>query len=416
MSAVQIVYLVIFALCILASGFVSGSETALIGIGKERVHQLEGKAGRRVQQLVADPERTLATLLVANNLVNVLAAAVATALFITLIGVDWGPWVATGVVTAILLIFGEITPKTLANRYPERFALTVAPVIWQLSRFLAPIAAFFGAITTGLLRLLRIPVGADPVSVTDADIRALTELGVIGGEIEGVEHEIIDALLDLADRPVREAMTPRIDLVTLQEPVTMDDVRKAVARTGHSRYPVTHGDVDDLLGLLYVKDLLPKRDDPDPVEIKRMLRRAHFVPETTSILATLTDMRQRRYAIACVVDEHGGVEGIVTAKDLLAELVGELQDEYDPGVPSIVRVGSRSWIADGRVPVEDLADEIDRPFPEGPYTTVAGLFMALAGRVPDEGDTIDVDGVALTVLQMDRNRVDRVDVSLDGSA
>jgi putative hemolysin len=292
----------------------------------------------------------------------------------------------------------------------------VAPVIWQLSRFLAPIAAFFGAITTGLLRLLRISVGADPVSVTDADIRALTELGVIGGEIEGVEHEIIDALLDLADRPVREAMTPRIDLVTLQEPVTMDDVRKAVARTGHSRYPVTHGDVDDLLGLLYVKDLLPKRDDPDPVEIKRMLRRAHFVPETTSILATLTDMRQRRYAIACVVDEHGGVEGIVTAKDLLAELVGELQDEYDPGVPSIVRVGSRSWIADGRVPVEDLADEIDRPFPEGPYTTVAGLFMALAGRVPDEGDTIDVDGVALTVLQMDRNRVDRVDVSLDGSA
>jgi putative hemolysin len=250
------------------------------------------------------------------------------------------------------------------------------------------------------------------MTVTDEDIRALTELGVLEGEIEGVEHEIIDALLDLADRPVREAMTPRLDLVTLQEPVTMDDVRKAVAATGHSRYPVTNGDVDDLLGLLYVKDLLPRQTDPDSTEIHRLLRRPHFIPETTSILATLTDMRERRYAVACVVDEHGGVEGMVTAKDLLAELVGELQDEYDPGVPSVVRIGDRNWIADGRVAVEDLAEEIDRAIPKGPYTTVAGLFMAVAGQVPDEGDSIDIDGVEITVLQMDRNRVDRVDVSV----
>ncbi len=413
MSPDKILYLVIFGLCTLASGFVSGSETALIGIGKERVHQLDdrGKAGLRVQQLVADPERTLATLLVANNLVNVLAAAVATALFISLVGVQWGPWLATAAVTAVLLIFGEITPKTLANRYPEEFALTVAPVIWQLSRFLAPVAAFFGAITAGLLRLMRIPIDRASVAVTDEDIRALTELSVLEGELEGVEHEIIDALLDLADRPVREAMTPRIDLVTLQEPVTMDDVRKAVAATGHSRYPVTDGDVDDLLGLLYVKDLLPRQSDADSDEIHQLLRRPHFIPETTSILATLTDMRQRRYAVACVVDEHGGVEGMVTAKDLLAELVGELQDEYDPGVPAVVRIGNRNWIADGRVAVEELAGEIGRSIPEGPYTTVAGLFMAVAGQVPEEGDSVQVEGVELTVLQMDRNRVDRVEVS-----
>ena len=411
MTSIEIFYIVVFALCILSSGFVSGSETALIGIGRERVHQLDGRRGRRVQQLVADPERTLATLLVANNLVNVLAAAVATALFIGLVGAQWGPWLATAAVTAVLLIFGEITPKTLANRYPERFALTVAPAIWHMSRFLAPIAAFFGAITGWLLRIMRIPVNDVSVDVTGEDIRALAELGVLGGEIADVEHEIIDALLDLADRPVREAMTPRPDLNTLQQPVTMEDVRKAVAATGHSRYPVIDGDVDHLLGLLYVKDLLPRQDEPSSDEIHQLVRRPNFVPETTSILTTLTDMRQRRYAIACVVDEHGGVEGIVTAKDLLAELVGELQDEYDPGIPSIVRIGRRNWVADGRVTVEDLADEIERAIPEGPYTTVAGLFMAVAGEVPDEGDTVSVDGVELTVLQMDRNRVDRVDVA-----
>jgi len=175
MTSTYVIYIVILALCTVASGFFSGSETALIGISKERVHLLaaETKHGHRVEQLVAYPERMLSTLLVANNVVNVLAAAVATTLFISLIGERWGPWLATLVVTAVILVFGEITPKTLATRYPERFAFAVAPAIWQLSRILAPMATFFRAITRGLLRLFRIPVEGDSTAVTDADIRAL---------------------------------------------------------------------------------------------------------------------------------------------------------------------------------------------------------------------------------------------------
>lgn len=414
MSAEHWLYLVILAACTVASGFFSGSETALIGISKERVHLLasRSKPGRRVEQLVADPERMLSTLLVANNIVNVLAAAVATTLFIALIGEQWGPWIATAVVTAVILVFGEITPKTLATRYPERFALTVAPGIWQLSRVLAPIASFFRGITRALLRLLRIPVEGDSDAVTDADIRALAELGHRDGQIEEVEREIIDALFDLADRPIRDVMTPRVDIVTLADPVSMDGVRRAVAATGHSRYPVTRGDLDDLLGMLFVKDLVQRDVDPTPTQVVSMLRHPHFIPETATILDTLTEMRERKFAIACVVDEHGGVEGIITAKDLLAELVGELQDEYDPGVPSVVRIGPRQWIADGRLPIEDLAAEIDRELPHGPYSTVAGFFLAVAGHVPDEGDVVHLDGIQLTVIEMDRNRVDRLDITL----
>ena len=220
MSSEQIIYLVILAACTVGSGFFSGSETALIGISKERVHQLasESKAGRRVEQLISDPERMLSTLLVANNIVNVLAAAVATTLFIGLVGAQWGPWLATAAVTAVILVFGEITPKTLATRYPERFALAVAPAIWQLSRVLAPLASFFGAITRGILRLLRVPVRGDSGAVTDADIRALAELGHRDGQIEEVERKIIDALFDLADRPIREVMTPRVDIVVADGP------------------------------------------------------------------------------------------------------------------------------------------------------------------------------------------------------
>jgi putative hemolysin len=354
----------------------------------------------------------LSTLLVANNIVNVLAAAVATTLFIGLVGERWGPWLATAAVTAVILVFGEITPKTLATRYPERFALAVAPAIWQLSRFLAPLASFFGAITRGILRLLRIPLRGDSDAVTDADIRALAELGHRDGQIEEVERKIIDALFDLADRPIREVMTPRVDIVALAAPITMDEVRAAVAATGHSRFPVTGRDLDDLLGMLHVKDLLQRSDRAAPEDIATLLRFPQFMPETTTILDALTEMRQRKFAIACVVDEHGGVEGIITAKDLLAELVGELQDEYDPGVPSVVRIGPRQWVADGRVPIEDLAMEISQPLAGGAYSTVAGFFMAAAGHVPDEGDAIDVDGVRLTVLDMERNRVDRIDISI----
>jgi len=207
-------------------------------------------------------------------------------------------------------------------------------------------------------------------------------------------------------------MTPRVNIVTLTVPVSMDEVREAVAATGHSRYPVTRGDLDDLVGILFVKDLLQRTDEASPEHIANLLRHPHFIPETATILDTLTEMRERKFALACVVDEHGGIEGVITAKDLLAELVGELQDEYDPGLPSIVRVGPAHWIADGRLPVEDLTDEIGHPMPVGPYSTVAGFFMAVAGHVPHEGDTVRLDAVQLTVLEMDRNRVDRIDVSI----
>lgn len=412
MSAETIGYLVVLTLCTAASGFFSGSETALVGISKERVHRLaaRGTAGRRVEELVTHPERMLSTLLLANNLVNILMATVGTLLFISLVGEQWGPWVSTGVITAVVLVFGEITPKTVAARYPEQYALTVAPTIWGLSRFLAPIANVFILITRGILRLLRIPIDPRHQLVTEDDIRALTELGYNSGHIEGVEREIIDALFDLADRPVRDVMTPRVDIITLTEPVTMDAVREAVTATGHSRFPVISGDLDDLRGMLYVKDLLQWRTDPNPDAFAAVLRKPHYVPETATILDTLQEMKSRRFAIGVVLDEHGGVEGVITAKDLLAELVGELQDEYDPGTPSVEALDKDEWLADGRLPIEDLAAKVGVKMPVGPYSTVAGYFMALSGRVPEEGDTVSSLGLEFTVVQMERNRVDRISV------
>ncbi|HEX9854331.1 MAG TPA: hemolysin family protein [Acidimicrobiia bacterium] len=412
MNTADTIYVLILATCALASGFFSGSETALIGIGKERVHQLAetSRRGRRVQQLVSDPDRLLSTLLVANNLVNILGAAVATTLFIDLLGQRWGPWLATLVVTAVILVVGEITPKTLAARYPEAFSLAVAPLVFQLSRVLAPIARLFTSITRILFRMFRVPARVELSAVTEEDIRALAALGHAGGEIEEVEREIIDALFGLADRPVREVMTPRVDIETLALPVTVEAVRKAVAETGHSRYPVAERELDSLRGVLYVKDVLQLADDATPAAIERLIRTPHAVPESAPILQVLQDLRRRRFAFAVVVDEHGGIEGIVTIKDLVSELVGELQDEYDPGIPSVVKIGADQWLADGRLPIEDLEDALGCRLPEGPYTTAGGLIMSLAGRIPDEGDFVVADGHRFTVLSMERNRIDRIRV------
>ena len=205
-------------------------------------------------------------------------------------------------------------------------------------------------------------------------------------------------------------MTPRVDIATLGDPVTLDDVREAVTNAAHSRFPVTGGSLDDLVGILYVKDVLRLGGEPDPSAIAALIRKPTYVPESTPVLKVLQDMQERRFTLALVLDEHGGIEGVVTIKDLVSELVGELQDEYDPGVPSIVQVGPGRWMADGRLSMDDFSEAMGHEFPEGPFSTVGGLFLSLAGHIPNDGHQLTVDNHRLVVMRMDRNRIDRIRV------
>ncbi len=416
-------------LCILASGFFSGSETSLLALPRERGPQLrkEGRRGEKVVLLAQDLERTLAMLLVANNFVNILAASLATILSVDLIaawsdprtGEAWGPWLATGVLTAVILVVGEITPKTIAARYPEKYALGVAPILWVVSRGLDPIARVFSTASTFLLRL--VGVRTEPGSpATEDDIMALAELSAEAGEIDVAEREIIERLFELADRPVRELMTPRLEVISLQAPVDFEQIRQAVARTGHSRYPVVRagGNLDDLVGVLYVKDWLRSRDSQgtETATPRKLIRDPLVIPESYPTLSTLMVMRRNRISLAVVIDEHGGVEGVVTAKDLVSELVGGIQDEHDPAVPIAFATGPGRWVVEGRLPLEDLAEMVTRPLPSGPYDTVAGLYLYLAGRIPRPDETAAVNGVNLRVLAMDRLRIARLAVWVDSSA
>ena len=288
----------------------------------------------------------------------------------------------------------------------------MAPTIWRLSTVLGPIARFFTAITRGVMRLLGLSAAAGVSAVTEDDIRALAELGFVGGEIEAVEHEIIDALFTLADRPVRDVMTPRVDIASLTMPVTVDDVRERIATTGPLPLPGRHpGDLDHLEGVLYVKDLLQLPDTVRRAAIPSLLRPTYSFPSRRRSCAVLQDMRARRSVFAVVLDEHGGVDGIVTIKDLVTELVGNSQDEYDPGVPSVVLVAPGQWMADGRILDRRPRRRPRRATcPTGRTPPPAGLLMTLPGVSPTRATSSRVDGLTMTVLQMDRNRIDKIRV------
>jgi CBS domain containing-hemolysin-like protein len=247
-----------------------------------------------------------------------------------------------------------------------------------------------------------------------------SDAGQSGKETEASEQEriIIDALSDLRDMDVREVMTPRVDVTFLTIPVQADDIARAVRTSGHSCFPVVHDDLDDLIGILFVNDIFRTgkdgpltRDatDPSPLEISRKVRQPYLVPESLGVLEALADMRKHRRAVAVVVDEYGGVAGILTVKDLLEPLVGDLHDEFDEvEEPMIVRVDGTRWLIDGQTNVDVVRERLGMDIPEGEYVTLGGLLFALFGHIPSEGEHVEVGGWDLRVVEMDKRRVAQV--------
>jgi putative hemolysin len=411
MPGQQILLVSILMACLVLSGFLSGSETAVVAIPRERLDQIaaSGARGKRLSRLVAEREATIGAILLANNFVNILAAAVATLLATSLWGEATGTVIATLGMTVLVLIFGEVTPKMLAARFPEQYGLAVAHPLWAIKRILAPLSQSF--VWSGRMILSSLGVRRDSAaSVTEQDVLALAALGVAEGGIDEDRSEIIESLFETADRPIREVMTPRIDVVALTTPLRESVIRKAVADFGHSRFPVATADggLDEMLGVLYVKDLIRRPGTLSEEELRSLVREPHFVPESAQLLDVLRDFKNRRIGFAAVVDEHGGFEGLVSAKDLVSEVMGDMSESDDPNVPRIRKVYDDLWRADGRTPIEDVGDAIDVDIPGGPYATLAGFILAEHGDLMAIGEKILFLGIEMIVTETDRNRISQV--------
>lgn len=403
------------AILLLVSAFFSAAETALFTANRLKLRHQKEEGSRRaavVLSLLENPARLLSAILVGNSIINTAVAVVATATLVRLLGHERGSLYAFVIVTILVLIFGEITPKTIAANRGDRLAIVLArPILW-ISWILSPIIRVLSFVTN----LLAAPFGAkvrpDAPMVTEEEIQLMVQMGEEQGVLEQEERDMIHSIIDFGDTLVREVMTPRIDIVAVEADAPVEAVLDVVRTHGHSRIPVYHDAVDQIVGIIHVKDLLAAfRGGRLGGTARAYARPAYFVPESKRLDELFKDMRRKRAHMAVVVDEYGGTAGIVTIEDLLEEIVGPIQDEYDAEEPPIKRLDERIAVVDGQMHLEDVNAALDLALPVGEVDSLGGFVYSLLGHVPTQGERVHYDGVELSVERIDGNRIAQVRVT-----
>lgn len=410
---------------LLLSGLMSGSETALTAIGSWKVRQLREDGhdpSGAFALLEKNPTRFITTLLIGNNLVNIAATALVTQIVLQLsrsygFAESLAVGYATGIMTLLILVFGEITPKSIAVHNAEPFSRLVIRPVYLLSVVLYPIGLFFTWIASRVLRLFRLEPSTSPL-ISQAELRLMLRSAEVSGVLELQEQEMIRSVIDLEERVVREVMTPRVDMVAVDEGASLEELLRLTTENGYSRLPVYRETIDDIRGVVYARDLLPYLGRPEALSETRvsdLMIQPQYVPETLSVMNLLRDMRLRKNHLAVVVDEFGGTSGLVTLEDIIEEITGEIYDETDTEEEEDIRVlGEYDYRIQGAAHLEQVAGELDLAFrDDGEYDTLAGFLISEFGYIPSVGESFDYQGVRFTVEEADERRIIGVLASRD---
>jgi len=399
---------------IACSAFFSASETALFAANRVVLRQRRAQGDRRAvtaSALLGQASELLTTLLAGNTLSNVGVSVVATSIAFTLIG-RGGEWAAFLATALVLLIIAEIAPKTLAARYADRLVLFVAGPISALMRIFTPLIRVVSLVATALVRPFGGHITPRAPLVTQEQLRFLVQVGEEEGVIEQEEREMIHSVFEFGDTVVREVMRPRVDITAVPADATLNRALALMTERGHSRLPVYEGTVDHVLGVVYIRDLIPalrhgRLDQP----VSELKRPPFFVPESKKVAELFKEMQQRKVSVAIVLDEYGGTAGLVTVEDLLEEIVGEIQDEYDLEEKPIQLVDDRTVVVNARVHLDEVNELLGVRLPQDEVDTVAGLVYSLFGRVPSPGETIALPGIELRVEKTLGQRITRVRIA-----
>ncbi len=421
--------LLIIGLLVLLNGVFAASEMALVTVRRSRLAQL-GEEGQRsvraVERLKDNPGRFLAVIQIGITFLGFLASAFAAVSIVD--GLEatlatFGPIaefagvialvIVTGILTLFTIVFGELVPKQIGLAHAERVSLAAAWLIDGLGTILGPLVAILTWLTRQVSRLFAADVTAQERISAD-ELRLIIEQGGEQGILEAEEEQMIHAVIELGERKVHEVMVPRVAIASLPQQASLEEAIELIVQAGHSRIPVYQESIDEIVGILYAKDLLPylKPDAPPRPPLRKLLRPPVLVPESMSIDDLLHELQRRKVHIAIVLDEYGGTAGLVTIEDLLEEIVGEIQDEYDVEEPLVVQISDDEARVDGRLDVDELLELFDLDDVEleddEEYDTVGGLLYHRVGGVPAPGDTIEVEGLRLTVETTDGRRVGKV--------
>ena len=407
--------LALLVVCLGLSGFFSASETAFIALPRARLMHLvrSGRPGAdRVSHIIQRPERFLATVLLGNNLVNTAAAALATVLALNLItNQGLSVLAATAGVTTFLLLFGETVPKNIAWRRSEKVAFAVSRPIRLVELTLSPVVTLLQLFSTMTNRALGI--SASTPQIGEEEIRTMIAAGAQTGAVDAGEAALLEKVFRFGDRQIREIMTPRPEIVWIENGDNLERFLEVYSEHTHTRFPVYEESMENVLGVLSVKDILSgmeglKGEASGPVT--KDLRPAFFVPETKSVSETFNEMREGGHSVVLTVDEFGGIAGLATLKQMMAVIVGQMGDEGSAPEETVTALGRDAFLMDAGLAISDINEELGLGIPEGDYQTLAGFILDRMGRIPDVGDVLEFGDLRFTVRNMERVRIEEVEL------
>ena len=415
MDTADLSRLALLLLCLALSGFFSASETAFISLPRVRLmHLVEiGQPGAsRVSQLIERPDKFLATVLLGNNLVNTAAAVLGTVLAVSLIGDNvLAVVVATFGITLVLLVFGETLPKTVAWHRSEKVAFAVSRPLVLVGMTLAPAARMLQVVSSLTSKALGISGTFPQVGV--GEIRTLIAAGARSGTVEPEEAALLEKVFHFGDRQVREIMTPRPEIVWIERDSTLESFLTIYSKHSHTRFPVYEGSIENVIGVLFVKDVMLAlgKGQLQPKEtVADLLRPPLFVPETKTVSSTFGEMQKGAYGLVLTVDEFGGIAGLVTLKQLLEVIVGQVGEEGAAPEEAYTAIGRDTFRVDAGIGISEINEELKVDLPEGDYQTVAGFILFCLGRIPSEGEAFEYRDLRLTVKAMSGVRIDEVEL------
>lgn len=409
---VQIVILIVL---LFLSGFFSSAETSLISVSKIKMRALAEEGNHRAQKVLDvtnDSSKMLSAILIGNNLVNTFAASITATIAYSFGG--YAVSIATFIITLLILIFGEITPKTIATRHNEGMALFYASIISFLMTILTPIIAVINFISKVILKLFRIDMNRNTQRMTENELRTIVDVSHEEGVIETDEKEMINNVFDLGEAKAKEVMVPRIHVVFAEIGTSYDELIAIFRKEKFTRLPIYQGTTDNVVGTINMKDLLLYKDNNKDFKISKILRKPYFTYENQKVSDLLVEMRKTSINIAIVLDEYGETSGLITLEDILEEIVGEIHDEYDEHEEEYIRkMKDREYIIKGFVSLNDLNDELDLDLESEDFDSIGGLIIDKLNRLPQLHDRIVLeDGTILEVHQLLNNRIEEVHLIL----
>ena len=415
MDSSQIVQLLIILVMVFLSAFFSSSETALVTVNKIRMKNLAengNKRAARVLKVTSDNGKMLSAILIGNNIVNIFASSLATILAIDLWG-DIGSGIATGLLTIVILIFGEVTPKTMATIRADQFALAIAGIIDVLMFILTPVIFIINTLASGVLWLLRVNPNEADKAMTEEEIRTIVDESQESGAIEDEERDMIHNVFDFGDSLAKEVMIPRIDMTFVQADATFEELIELYRENKYTRFPVYEETTDHVIGIINMKDVI-LLDYRKEFVIRDIIREPYFTYEHKNTADLFMEMRKSSIPLAIVLDEYGVTAGMVTLEDLLEEIVGEIRDEYDSDEEdAIIQLSQYEYLVLGSTNLDDVNDELELDFESDDYDTIGGYCLQLLDHLPEENETLFTeDDVVIKIKEVDKNRIERIYIRL----